>query len=505
MSITVRQLVETPHLRMSVLAGESGLDRPLTWAHPCELPDPRGWLNGGELVLSVGMALSEDPAEQVAYLERLHAADASAVAFGDTAYAKALSDEARATADRLSLPVLWVAYEVPYIAVTRVVIEANQREETSRLQLLQRAYEAVREAAVAGSDPQDLVRTLGRLSGCRLHVLELPYGNAVLGEPGEPDAAVRDAVVAEAARRPNLPAVMRVGAGDPTALVLPVQASRVAVLLAVPRRGKPDVALLQHVATILAVELEKRFGERERQRRLGAEVLAKLIDQSLEAAAADRLLAQQELDREPRAIVAWHAPSDRDAALHHRLAARGVSHLLLRRDVSYALVPASGIDALADEVAGPIGVSAELARSTRASDAAREARLALEMARAEQRPRFTYGERAGVTPFLPASLSDAEAVVAGLLGPLIAYDAEHGTELLHSLRCFLEHNRSWQRTAERLHVHKQTLHYRMRRVEELTRRRLDVTSDVAALWYALEADALLRADAGRPPLERTGV
>jgi purine catabolism regulator len=127
------------------------------------------------------------------------------------------------------------------------------------------------------------------------------------------------------------------------------------------------------------------------------------------------------------------------------------------------------------------------------------------MARTEQRPRFTYGERAGATPFLPASLSDAEAVVAGLLGPLIAYDAEHDTQLLHSLRCFLEHNRSWQRTAEQLHVHKQTLHYRMRRVEELTGRRLDATSDVAALWYALEADALVRADAGRPPLERTGV
>jgi purine catabolism regulator len=508
-SITVRELVGIPSLRMSVLAGEGGLDRALTWAHPCELPDPTEWLNGGELVLSVGMALSEDPPEQVAYIERLHAADAGAVAFGDTAYAKALSDEARATADRLGLPVLWVAYEVPYIAVTRAVIDASRREEGSRLQQLQRAYEAVRASAAQGADPQALVRTLAELTRCRLHVLELPYGNVVFGDRRAPDPVLLDALLAEAAQRPHLPAVLRLAAGDDdTALALPVQASRVAVLLAVPRRGKADVALLQHVATILAVEVEKRFGDRERQRRLGAELLAKLIDQTLEAGDADRRLTECGLGDEPRALVAWHAPgADGDATLHHRLTARGIPHLLLHREVSYALVPAAEpmLAAFAEEATGPVGVSAELGRPSRASDAAREARLALEMARSEHRSRFTYGERARGAPFLPASLSDAEAVVANLLGPLIDYDAEHETRLLESLRCFLEHNRSWQRTAERLHIHKQTLHYRMRRVEELTGRRLDSTGDVAALWYALEADALVRADAGRPPLEGAGV
>ena len=52
---------------------------------------------------------------------------------------------------------------------------------------------------------------------------------------------------------------------------------------------------------------------------------------------------------------------------------------------------------------------------------------------------------------------------------------------------FLSENRSWQRAAADLHVHKQTLVYRMRRVEELTGRRLDRTEDVAQLWFALQA------------------
>ncbi len=70
--------------------------------------------------------------------------------------------------------------------------------------------------------------------------------------------------------------------------------------------------------------------------------------------------------------------------------------------------------------------------------------------------------------------------------------------MLESLRAFLRENRSWQRAAAALSVHKQTLVYRMRRVEELTGRRLDSTEHVAELWIALRADeATGRALVGR--------
>jgi PucR family transcriptional regulator, purine catabolism regulatory protein len=78
-----------------------------------------------------------------------------------------------------------------------------------------------------------------------------------------------------------------------------------------------------------------------------------------------------------------------------------------------------------------------------------------------------------------------------LLGPVLVYDAIHKTELLRSLAVFLEENRSWQRAAGRLHVHKQTLVYRMSRAEALTGRRLNRTADVAELWLALRARELV--------------
>ena len=91
----------------------------------------------------------------------------------------------------------------------------------------------------------------------------------------------------------------------------------------------------------------------------------------------------------------------------------------------------------------------------------------------------------------PRSVAEAEFLVERVLGPLRTYDRSHRSDLEQTLRVFLEENRSWQRAAERLHVHKQTLVYRIRQVETLTGRDLSTTGDVARLWLALEASQRL--------------
>jgi Purine catabolism regulatory protein-like family/PucR C-terminal helix-turn-helix domain len=74
---------------------------------------------------------------------------------------------------------------------------------------------------------------------------------------------------------------------------------------------------------------------------------------------------------------------------------------------------------------------------------------------------------------------------ASLLSPLLDYDAEHGTELVRTLRVFLDCSGSWTKAAEAMFVHVNSLRYRMRRVEELTGRDLGSLADQAALLLAL--------------------
>ncbi|MFJ3219134.1 PucR family transcriptional regulator [Kitasatospora sp. NPDC086801] len=74
---------------------------------------------------------------------------------------------------------------------------------------------------------------------------------------------------------------------------------------------------------------------------------------------------------------------------------------------------------------------------------------------------------------------------ARLLAPLAAHDRENAVSLLGTLAVFLDHDGSWARTAEALCIHVNTVHYRIRRIEELTGRSLARLRDRLDLRAAL--------------------
>lgn len=71
------------------------------------------------------------------------------------------------------------------------------------------------------------------------------------------------------------------------------------------------------------------------------------------------------------------------------------------------------------------------------------------------------------------------------IGPVISYDTAKGTELLLTLATFLENRASWTRTAAALHLHVNTVHYRIERAEALTGRRVSDPDDQSDLCTAL--------------------
>jgi DNA-binding PucR family transcriptional regulator len=78
----------------------------------------------------------------------------------------------------------------------------------------------------------------------------------------------------------------------------------------------------------------------------------------------------------------------------------------------------------------------------------------------------------------------------GLIGPLERYDATRGTDLVETLTAFLESNGQWQATADRLHIHVNTLRQRLGRIEELTGRSLGSMDARVDLFLALRTRAL---------------
>lgn len=59
------------------------------------------------------------------------------------------------------------------------------------------------------------------------------------------------------------------------------------------------------------------------------------------------------------------------------------------------------------------------------------------------------------------------------------------TELLDTLRCFFEHNFSIKETARSMHIHINTLHYRLKKIEELTCLSIHRAEDLVTLYLAM--------------------
>ncbi|SEO65219.1 PucR family transcriptional regulator [Actinacidiphila rubida] len=86
-------------------------------------------------------------------------------------------------------------------------------------------------------------------------------------------------------------------------------------------------------------------------------------------------------------------------------------------------------------------------------------------------------------PFVPDDVR--RAFTARLLDPLRAYDRRHRAELIPTLEAFLECDGSWTRCATRLHLHVNTLRYRIGRIEQLTGRDLSRLEDKLDFFLAL--------------------
>lgn len=95
----------------------------------------------------------------------------------------------------------------------------------------------------------------------------------------------------------------------------------------------------------------------------------------------------------------------------------------------------------------------------------------------------------GVLPLLfdDKNRSEIQEFVDRVLGPLLRYDAEHGTALLDTLEAHFLSLGSVARTAERCHVHVNTVYYRLDRIREVLGR------DFADPEIALDLQVALRA------------
>lgn len=127
------------------------------------------------------------------------------------------------------------------------------------------------------------------------------------------------------------------------------------------------------------------------------------------------------------------------------------------------------------------------------ADSYGEAALALDVARRRPTGEMLSQDDLGLYGLLarlPARQS-LESMMESALGPLIEADSSHGSEYVKTLHAYLDADRHLERTANRLHVHPNTVRYRLAKAQRLLGVDLRDVNERFLLELALRVQAAL--------------
>lgn len=492
--MTIRDLLETHHLRLEVISGAAGLDRKVSWTHVSELEDPAPWLDGGELLMTNGLGIPPDCESQVELVRRLDERHVAGIAIG--VRPPELTKEMRDEADERAFPLLRVPLEVPFLSIARMVADANQNSAQQRLLTHVRIFDTLRPDGPA-AQPQDVFSRLEEISGYTIYLISVVGAPLISGfrrPPEEVIAALGGEDFEPKSANPAVPGGY--------AVPVPLEQRPGTFLVALEREGETPAGLgaVRHMATIAALELSKSYHDRESARRQGGEVLTKLFAGALDLVAATDSLAELGLEpSKPLVVAAMRADEGQDLhddEVHHRLSDLEVPHLMLADRDLFVILPADAdvLDEVLTRLPLRAGVSRERLGVQSWSVARKEAVWALERMgdhRNGDGPVRRFSSADSSVHWLPADIDTLQSLVDEILAPIIDYDDDRNSSLLQSLRVFFEHDRKLQTAAAELHVHKHTLSYRLSRIEQITGRDMSHMADLVPLWLALQAHEIV--------------
>ena len=496
MPITISGLLADQRLGLRLLSGRDHIKREVLWAHTSEFTDPSPWLDGGELLMTMGLNCPADVAAQEAYVERLAHAGVAGLAFDTGTILQRVPSGVVTAGERLGIPVLQIPPATPFIAISRAVVAALTQDQIRAFSDVAKAQDRVAAAAVSAG-PRGVAEALAACLRCQVALFG-PRGT-VMACAGHADPLVGRVRLllggSDGGRRP----VHFTHVDDHGVITVQSISGRSASLVL-----GSDVALTHHerlivghAAAVLSLLLRRPHHVAELEEQLRRAVARAVLLQGAEPdPGLMRVLGFGASSRVVVAVADGVARVDEVAkAIDAELGAEGRARLIAATLSGVAIVmPAADAQELLIRVQGiltshegerpalgysePHSLQALAAALAQAKTAARSGRGAGNFR--------GYGDLSALDLLLRAQpVESLQALVASTLGPLVGESSQR--QLLDALEAFLAHNGQWQAAAASIGVHRHTLRQRLGSVATILGRDLADSVDRGELWVALVA------------------
>jgi purine catabolism regulator len=467
-------------LRLHTPSGSNRLAHEVTGCAPTELMDPTAYLDPGSVLLTQGIAMNvtEDRTWD-AYVERLTRVPISALAFSTGVAHRVLPPGLITACTAHDVPLLEVPPVVPPLQVDRHIEQVLNAEKHSVVTRGWALADDCARLANQGADITTLLATVFDAIGDPLAVYDA-FGSVIAQYPALASWPVGPA---KKPRRGMLRIALPMGLNNPCHLAV-LHGSDKSML----------DSLLGPVASIIALQLNRSVvvdASRHQEIKHFVSVCGSWSETtSHDIAAAFRALS---LNREEKTTVLVADMSREFAALswQFRVALHESFHEvrvteLDERLYAFAQLPRSGNELLLDRFTR-LSPHQPLVL-THAVQTLDELRLAVVHAQdlVTHIATPTLAPTLGLAAIVSAAAGrGARESADRFFAPIIAHDERRASQLMLTLQTYIQHNAMSAPTCEALFIHRNSLTYRLRKIETLLDTRLETIEGQATCLMAL--------------------
>ncbi|MBP2320121.1 purine catabolism regulator [Kibdelosporangium banguiense] len=471
MTLTLAALVRQRVFGLRVLAGDTALNRSVGWVHVSELADPTPFLRPETLLLTTGLQLGP-PSD---YVARLVSAGAVGVGFGvGLSHASAPAPLIAACEDA-GLPLLEVPLATRFADINRFVADDMARTAVRAARSTSDVEHALIRSLAAPDVAGEIVQRLSRW----LHGWAMVLDQDIRAVAAAPARARRELRAVRAELERVTPAgrfSMSWSAGGAQVSVHPIEHRGGYLVVGTPGLGADGHGVISVALSLLAFQAEQATTVWRAKRAL-RDATARLLINGLPDDAAHTGI---DLPRTPvcAAVIRGVDVRGVEAELPQALCIEDGDDLL-------CVLEEADVDALAHflDQRGRAAVGDPVTLEKLPAGVAQARRLA-DALTAPGPVVVTSAEVRGTGLLAHVDTPAVRAYASALLAPLKGSTLD----LIGTLRVFLACDGNWSDASATLEIHRHTLRYRIRKIEELLGRRIEDTGARAELWLALQLD-----------------
>lgn len=490
----ISELIEQRDLEVTIVSAERECARSLSGASANEHEDPTPWIREGELVMTDGLELGRSRRMQTAYVDRLVAAGAAALALGIGEGLPFQKPPAGlvAACERTGVPLMVVPRTTPFSRLSAAVYGSLAEQ---RLGDAARMVEIQRELTRAAARPESSPAVIGvmcQLTGLSAAICDM-QGAIIASAPDDLSHLPSDVLRSIASiRQRGLRASAALSLEGGHTRVQPIGAEAVhGYFVYWTTEGNIDKfagAVATFALSLLSIDLERRSVVQSLRRKPREEALTRLLA-GMPGAAASRLLSSVGMAAERVKVAVIDAPGE--AASVVDVLADTLPEALVKADRARVLfVVAADAPQLLERLeqaaaGGAVGLGGPVAPHACPASLRQAERARSHSARHGGRPVDAMALGSSRLLLEAASTEMLAAYADAVLRPVET--AAGGEILLASLRAWIEAGGAWEPAARSAGVHRHTMRNRIRRTEELTGRTLDRANDRGEIWLAFHA------------------